>query len=133
MAFEPSKHVNGRMWPPANRAIGFGWPLFLIALPAICAEILTWRLAALHVLAAWTPLLINSLFAPAPGVWGQEWGQGLFDAYSFARGSSAPIVSGLSFAVGAAANVAAYKIIRLALSQMQQSDAPEAVSRIGSE
>src|SRR5271156_5095009 len=85
--------------PPADRAIGFGWPLFLIALPTICLKVLTWKLAALHVLAAWTPLLISSLLAPPKS------------ALSFIGVSLVPIVSGLSLAVGAAANVLAYRVI----------------------
>jgi hypothetical protein len=107
--------------PPPDRAIGFGWPLFLMALPAICGEILTWRFAALQVVASWTPLLLSSLLAPTES------------AQSFIGVSSAPIVSALSLTVGAAANLVAYNMIRSALSQAQEVEAPKAKSAVGGE
>jgi hypothetical protein len=51
---------------PVDRDVGFAWPLFLIALPTICSEMLTWRVAVLNVCAAWGPLLLSSLLGP-PG------------------------------------------------------------------
>jgi hypothetical protein len=84
--------------PPADRAIGFGWPLFLMALPAAYAHLLDWRLATLNLIATWTPLLISSL-------WGVPDGD-----RSFIGVSLVPTVSLLSFAVGIVANVIAYKL-----------------------
>jgi hypothetical protein len=97
--------------PPADRAIGFGWPLFLIAIPAICVEVLTWRIAALQIIASWAPLLFSSLLGPPESV------------RSFIGISLAPIVSALSLAVGSLANAVAYRTIRATVAQTQDMGA----------
>jgi hypothetical protein len=89
---------------PVDRDIAFAWPLFLISLPTICPEMLTWKVAALNVSAAWGPLLLSSLLSP-PG------GERLFTGVSMT-----PLVSFMSLAIGIAANVATYRLMRLALA-----------------
>jgi hypothetical protein len=88
---------------PVDRDIAFAWPLFLIALPTICSEMLTWKVAALNISAAWGPLLLSSFFGPLGG-------ERLFTSVSMA-----PLVSSASLAIGIAANVATYRLMRLAL------------------
>jgi hypothetical protein len=105
--------------PPPDRAIGFGWPLFLMALPAISGNILTWRFAALQVVACWTPLLLSTFLSPSGG------------AHSFIGVSSAPIVSALSLTVGMAANIIAYNIIRSSRSTRLETFTPEAIKEVG--
>jgi hypothetical protein len=98
--------------PPADRAIGFGWPLFLCALPAITQRILDPRLIVLNLIAAWTPLLSSYLLG-TPGV-----------ARSFIGVSLTPSVSALSIAVAAIANVLAYLVARKAEGQPTGSEVP---------
>lgn len=94
---------------PVDRDIAFAWPLFLIALPTICSEFLTWKVAALNISAAWAPLLLSSLLGP-PG------GERLFTGVS-----EAPLVSFMSLALGLAANVATYGLMRLTLAPSKEA------------
>ncbi|MGO9109311.1 MAG: hypothetical protein ACLP9L_08770, partial [Thermoguttaceae bacterium] len=99
---------------PVDREIGFGWPLFFIALPAICVEMLTWRVAALNLVAAWAPLLLSSLLAPPES------------ELSFIGVSMSPLISSLSLAIGTAANVIAFAVMRSELAQPQEPSAEPA-------
>ncbi len=95
---------------PVDREIGFGWPLLFIALPAICTRMMAWRIAVLHVLAAWSPLLLNGLLA-APG-----------SELSFIGIAASTAVAGPSLLIGVAANVAAYKVMRSALAPVAATE-----------
>ncbi len=92
---------------PVDREIGYGWPLFLIALPAICSEMLTWRIAVLHVIAAWAPLLLTTLLGTSG------------DDLWFSGVSMLPLISILSLAIGITANAISYEIMRSILSRSQ--------------
>ncbi len=101
---------------PADREIGFGWTIVYLALPAVCAYRLDWKLAALNVLACWSPVVLD-LFLARPG----------YDL-SFANISSDPIVSIPAIAIGLVANVAAARAMR---SDLAPAAAPAAVSLRG--
>lgn len=96
---------------PVDREIGYGWPLFLIALPVICSEMLTWRIAVLHVIAAWAPLLLTTLLGRSG------------DELWFIGVSMQPLISILSLAIGLVANVVSYEIMRSILLRSQRPDA----------
>lgn len=85
---------------PADREIGFGWTIFYLALPAVCVFGLTWKLAALNVLACWSPVVLSA-FLSRPDY-----------ELSFMDISIMPIVSMLALAIGLVANVAAARLLR---------------------
>lgn len=89
---------------PPDREIGFGWPLFLIALPALRVDRL-WAMASLSVVASWSPMLFTDLVGSAT------------DPQLFTGASMAPAVSLLSIGVGVGTNYAAYLV-----SQFPESD-----------
>jgi hypothetical protein len=90
---------------PADREIGFGWTIFYFALPAVCVFGLTWKLAALNVLACWSPMVLSA-FLSRPD----------YELY-FIDISTMPIVSMLALAIGLVANVAAARMLRGDLAQ----------------
>jgi hypothetical protein len=98
---------------PVDRDIGFAWTLFLIALPAISAEMLTWRLALLNVAAAWAPVLWNGILSTHS------------DDLSFIGVSTEPVISALALAVGIVANVLAYRLVR---GRLARAPAPPALA-----
>jgi hypothetical protein len=85
---------------PVDRTIGFGWPLLFIALPALWRDAPDWRLAALQIGAAWSPLLLSQILAASPA------------EHSFIGVSPTPAVAAWALAIGTAANIAAYRMIR---------------------
>jgi len=95
--------------PTMDRTTSPCWPLFFIALPVVCAEMLTLRVAALQVVAVWSPLLLNC-FIVSPET-----------QLTFIGIPMAPVISGLSLAIGTAANFAAYQIVRSMLTRSPDS------------